>query len=186
MQARNVLPNTENTWESLLTYIIGMPIFESQAAMIRPQRIRWVATTQGAQRKAPRQVCWRTEIAASEKERPNDLLLRLGDRAQRKQERENEMSRSAAAHQRDEDDAAERESYISEQVDALMDAENSDRLTFSAFVDEVAGELDGYEIVQLVLAVNAGKMELADWIAGRIAEQLAERAESLIIERIEA
>ena len=96
------------------------------------------------------------------------------------------MSRSAAAHQRDEDDAAERESYISEQVDALMDAENSDRLTFSAFVDEVAGELDGYEIVQLVLAVNAGKMELSDKIAWRLAEQLAERAKALIDERVAA
>ncbi len=96
------------------------------------------------------------------------------------------MSRSAAAHQRDEDDAAERESYISEQVDELMDAENSDRLTFSDFVFEVAGELDGSEIVQLVLAVNAGKMELADKIAWRLAEQLAERAKALIDERVAA
>ena len=95
------------------------------------------------------------------------------------------MSRSAAAHQRDEDDAAERESYISEQIYALMDAENSDRLTFSAFVDEVAGELDGYEIVQLVLAVNAGKMELADKIAWRLAEQLAELAETLVIQEMD-
>ena len=96
------------------------------------------------------------------------------------------MSRSAAAHQRHIDDEDERADYIERQVMHLMDAENSDRLTFSAFVDEVAGELDGYEIVQLVLAVNAGKMELADKIAWRLAEQLAERAESLIIERIEA
>ena len=96
------------------------------------------------------------------------------------------MSRSAAAHQRHEDDEAERESYIGEQVDRLMDAENSGQLSFDEFADEVAGEMDGLAIVQLVLAVNAGKMELADWIAGRIAEQLAERAESLIIERIEA
>lgn len=96
------------------------------------------------------------------------------------------MGRSAAAHQRYEDDMAERESYISEQVDALMDAENSDRLSFEDFAFEVAGEMDGLAIVQLVLAVNAGKMELADKIAGRLAEQLAERAKALIDERVAA
>lgn len=96
------------------------------------------------------------------------------------------MSRSAAAHQRDEDDAAERESYISEQVDSLMDAESSDKMSFGDFVDEVAGELDGGEIVQLVLAIFAGKTELAEKIGNRLGEQLNERAKALIDERVSA
>ena len=94
------------------------------------------------------------------------------------------MSRSAAAHQRYEDDEDERASYHSEQLDSLMDAEDSEVLSFDDFVFNAAGELDGFEIVQLVLAVNAGKMELADKIAGRLAEQLANKAKTMICERV--
>ena len=95
--------------------------------------------------------------------------------------------RSAAAHQRYEDDMAERAEHIERQVELLLDAEDCQELTYSRFADDACELLGDHadEVLQLVLAVYMGKPELADKLAGRIAEQLAELAERMIIKELE-
>lgn len=97
------------------------------------------------------------------------------------------MSRSAAAHQRYEDDEDERADYIERQVMHLMDAEDSRAISFTAFSDDACELLGDHadEVLQLVLAAYMGKTELADKLASRIGAQLAELAEKLVIQELD-
>mgnify|MGYP006371832705 CR=1 FL=1 len=92
------------------------------------------------------------------------------------------MSRSAAAHQRYEDDMAERAEHIERQVMHLMDAENSRAVSFTSFSDDACELLGDHadEVLQLVLAAYMGKTELADKLSDRLGAMLADLAERMV------
>ncbi len=78
-----------------------------------------------------------------------------------------------------------REDFITEQVELLLDAEDARDVEFFDFAeraDEVLAETDDREfaIVQLVLAVRAGKFDLAEKLAARFEDALVNAAESMI------
>ena len=97
------------------------------------------------------------------------------------------MSRSAAAHQRYEDDEAERADYIERQVMHLMDAEDSHEVSYSSFADDACELLGDHadEVLQLVLAAYMGKTDLADKLASRLGAHLAELAEKMVIQELD-
>ena len=90
--------------------------------------------------------------------------------------------RSAAAHQRYEDDMAERAEHIERQVELLLDAEHSREVTFNDFSDEACELLGDHsdEVLQLVLAVYMGKVELTNKLSDRLGAMLADLAERMV------
>ena len=72
-------------------------------------------------------------------------------------------------------------------VDKLMDAENCRLVTWPDFSESAGERLGDHsdEVVQLVLAVYRGKAELADKIASRLGDELAELAAELVARELD-
>lgn len=84
-----------------------------------------------------------------------------------------------------------REEFIDEQAALLLEAEDARDVQFFEFAekaDEALAEADDREfaIVQIVLAVRAGKLELAQSLAKRFEDALTSCAENLIEKSLES
>lgn len=84
-----------------------------------------------------------------------------------------------------------REEFIDEQASLLLEAEDARDVQFFDFAekaDEALAEADDREfaIVQIVLAVRAGKLELAQSLAKRFEDALTSCAETLIEKSLES